>query len=60
MIDLILRGVVDHDVFYKNSIASKISLAVWVDVIIITGNDHKEVMKLKHFFIKAILDQGFS
>lgn len=49
MIDLILRGVVDHDVFYKNSIASKISLAVWVDVIIITGNDHKEVMKLKHF-----------
>ena len=39
----------DHSVFYKKSAASIILLVVYVDDIVITGNDHAGISDLKAF-----------
>ena len=39
----------DHSVFYKNFISSIILLVVYVDDIVITGNDSKGILSLKSF-----------
>ncbi|RVW27977.1 Retrovirus-related Pol polyprotein from transposon TNT 1-94 [Vitis vinifera] len=39
----------DHSVFYKKSVASIILLVVYVDDIVITGNDHAGISDLKTF-----------
>ncbi|RVW33229.1 Retrovirus-related Pol polyprotein from transposon RE1 [Vitis vinifera] len=39
----------DHSVFYKKSVAGIILLVVYVDDIVITGNDHARISDLKAF-----------
>ena len=40
----------DHSVSYKNSSSGIILLVVYVDDIIITGSDFKDILSLKSFF----------
>ena len=39
----------DHSVFYKNSSSCIIILVVYVDDIVITGSDSKDILSLKFF-----------
>ena len=39
----------DHSVFYKNFSSGIILLVVYVDDIVITGNDSKDILSLKSF-----------
>ena len=45
----LLKSKSDHSIFYKNSQASIILLIVYVDDIVIIGNDMKGVSSLKSF-----------
>ena len=40
----------DHSVFYKNSNSNIILLVVYVDDIVITRSDSKDILSLKSFF----------
>ena len=40
----------DHFVFYRNSSSGIILLVVYVDDIVITGSDFKDISSLKSFF----------
>ncbi|XP_062108646.1 uncharacterized mitochondrial protein AtMg00810-like [Humulus lupulus] len=44
-----LKSKSDHSVFYKRSTAGIIMLVVYVDDIVITGNDTREILSLKSF-----------
>lgn len=54
-----LRSEPNHSMFSVTSDRGKVLLMVYVDDIIITGNDHKGIDELKHFLHKKFHPKDF-